>query len=208
MGLFLFSCTRQSVTVYSFVKWCRLPRIFQNRLVVYRRIRVVIGLINMLVCWTRVFPEIRPVTACVTAATFLTGRVDQSSLMSGYRESGVWMCYRKVKFEKVRVSSTTTLHSPHNLLSTSSTSLGSNSRHSANPLHQLTLSLPISSSTFTSLRTERRKRELNTRTTIRGLIEESNNYSYPTKFWSLMFWSDELIKIICCVHKEIHKPIL
>lgn len=130
----------QSVTVYSFVKWCRLPRIFQNRPVVYRRI--VIGLINMLVCWTRVFPEIRPVTACVTAATFLTGRVDHSSLMSGYRESGMWMCYRKVKFEKVRVSSTT-LHSPHNLLSTSSTSLGSNSRHSANPLHRLTPSLPI-----------------------------------------------------------------
>lgn len=127
----------QSVTVYSFVKWCRLPRKFQNRLVVYRRIRVVIGLINMLVCWTRVFPEIRPVTACVTAATFLTGRVDQSSLMSGYRESGVWMCYRKVKFEKVRVSSTT-LYSPHNLISTSSNSLGSNSRHSTNPLHYLT----------------------------------------------------------------------
>lgn len=173
----------QSVTVYSFVKWCRLPRKFQNRHVVYRRIRVVIGLINMLVCWTRVFPEIRPVTASVTAATFLTGRVDQSSLMSGYRESGVWMCYRKVKFEKVRVSSTT-LHSPHILLSTRSTSLGSNSRHSANPLHHLTNILLLSSSTFTSLRTERRKRELNTRTTIRGLIKESNNYSYSTKFWS------------------------
>lgn len=102
--VWLYRC--QSVTAYSYLKWCLLPRIFQNRLVGHWRIQVMIGLINMLVCWTRVLPEIRSVTACVTAATFLTERVDHGPLMSGYRESGMWMCCRKVKFEKVRVSTT------------------------------------------------------------------------------------------------------
>lgn len=150
--VWLYRC--QSVTVYSYLKWCLLPRIFQNRLVGHWRIQVMIGLINMLVCWTRVLPEIRSMTACVTAATFLTERVDQGPLMSGYRESGVWMCCRKVKFEKVRVS--TTAHSPHNLHSTGSTRLGLNSRHSApSPLQYPTTLHLLSSSTFTSLRTKR-----------------------------------------------------